>query len=50
MITDRPHHRVRLTECPICGKDLSETIPAGHIAREHEPRDLALTPLGEGDQ
>lgn len=49
MIARRPHHRVRLTVCPVCGADLREKWPAAHIAQEHWPAELGLSPLQGGE-
>lgn len=47
MIERFGHDKIRLVECPACGTDLRGSVPAAHIAREHGPGDLGLTPLGE---
>lgn len=49
MIARRPNHRVRLTVCPVCGADLRDKWPPAHIASEHGPADLGLSPL-KGDE
>lgn len=49
MIEARPHHRWRLTECPVCGADLRDKWPPAHIANEHGPADLGLSPLRGGE-
>jgi len=48
MIEAGPHHRVRMVSCSICGANLESQVPAAHIAREHLPEDLGLSPLGGG--
>jgi len=48
MIKNRPHRRVQLVECPLCGEDLRDTLPHAHIVRDHSPVDaLSGTGLGE---
>lgn len=48
MIEGRPVRRLRLVTCPVCGEDLRGKVPANHIATEHGPEDLGLSPLRGG--
>lgn len=50
MIERFGHDKIRMVECPICGLDLGQKLPADHIAREHGPSDVGLTPLEQGMQ
>lgn len=50
MIERFGHAKIRMLACPICGLDLRDSIPAVHIARDHEPSDIGLTALQGGDQ
>lgn len=49
MIEPRPHHRVRLSTCPVCGAYLRYKGPAAHIASEHGPTDFGLSQLQGGE-
>lgn len=50
MIESRPHNRIRMTVCSICGADLRDKVPSAHIAAEHGPEDIGLSPLEGGDR
>ena len=47
MIEDRPHHRVRLVVCPLCGKDLRQKVPSTHLFAEHESEDISCEAGGK---